>query len=59
MTMKRPHTLPDLGLFTKALCNVEPLVELRDRHPDDGNGSIATRDAACGEHDRRRLYTRS
>lgn len=28
------HALPDLGLFTNALCDIEPLAELRDRHPD-------------------------
>lgn len=27
------HALPDLGLFTDALCHIEPLVELRDKHP--------------------------
>ncbi len=34
MDMAILHALPDLGLFTKALCDIEPLVELRDRHPD-------------------------
>jgi uncharacterized protein len=27
------HALPDLGLFTDALCHIEPLVELRAKHP--------------------------
>ncbi len=28
------HALPDLGLFTDALCHIEPLVELRAKYPE-------------------------